>query len=144
LPISCRSEIPYVFEKLASESPVIIDFGQNMAGRLKISLPLPSIEQCQRRIDAGYPETELVVLLRHSELLHSNGSLNTVTLGATLLFAARPLFHLFHVFYFETPHSSNFLILFASNLLSRFQALLPPLTRFSFRLATNSCVLKQT
>jgi hypothetical protein len=92
LPVTCRPEIPYVFEKLASESPVIIDFGQNMAGRLKISLPLPSLEQCQRRIDALYAETEVVILMQHSELLHSNGSLNTVTLGSPLLFEARPLF----------------------------------------------------
>jgi hypothetical protein len=62
---------------------VIVDFGQNMAGRLAVSLPLPSAEQCQQHA-AGGLHTSLRIL--HSELLHANGSLNTVTLGQTLFF----------------------------------------------------------
>ena len=59
---------------------VVIDFGQNLAGRLKITLSLPSPAQCRQRLtDAGSSHVTLV--MRHSELLYPNGSLNTFTLG---------------------------------------------------------------
>jgi hypothetical protein len=64
------------------EAAVIVDFGQNMAGRLSLSLSLPSTEQCQQRVADGINDSGHATLrILHSELLHSNGSLNTVTLG---------------------------------------------------------------
>jgi hypothetical protein len=70
---------------------VIVDFGQNMAGRLKVSLSLPSLEQCRQRLADGSDDFGHVsVRIFHSELLHFNGSLNTVTLGVHPTFPPSP------------------------------------------------------
>jgi hypothetical protein len=86
-PVAC-----HVLSSSFSVSPpqsavIVVDFGQNIAGRLKLHLPLPSHEQCREKTIAdGRSRAEHFALrILHSELLHANGSLNTVTLGTSHL-----------------------------------------------------------
>jgi hypothetical protein len=79
LPVACHVQRPLIYTNLAAKSDVIVDFGQNMAGRLRVSLSLPSAEQCEQKSVNGTSHVTLRML--HSELLHANGSLNTITLG---------------------------------------------------------------
>jgi alpha-L-rhamnosidase len=90
---------------LAGTGTLAMDFGQNFGGWLRVSIPLPSIEQCQARGRQAAAMAQrnlrdrprdgvqgsLTLTLRHAELQNPDGSLNTFTNGAanntdTLLF----------------------------------------------------------